>query len=107
MTEFYRKIGESVEDFCENDLRVYAERSFAESEDPKKRFHFPAFFYRLEATVEEGETEWMVKMETVLGRKGRRGEPLYRTEEIHRWTLCESGLLPPPRVRKKRKKEIG
>ncbi len=102
MSEFYREIGARVLAFCEERLRPWAEREFERCEDPKKRFHFPSFFYRLETrTCEEGGV-LSVSMRATLGRRGIQ-EPLRQWERVLTWSAQEDCLLPPC----KRKKEKG
>ena len=49
----YQEIGTKTERFCEDRLRCFAEEEFERCADPKKRFYFPAFQYRLETSMGE------------------------------------------------------
>ena len=99
MEEFYREIGERVVFFCENSLRERAEEDFEKSEDPKKRFHFPTFLYRLHTESGEEGDVLTVRLCATLARRGER-EPRYRREWVHLWSVSEDCLLPPKREKK-------
>ncbi len=100
MNDFYKKIEDRLVVFCEKKLCPWAEKEFERCEDPKKRFHFPAFFYRLETTVVEQEGNNAVFMRASLGKKGTT-ELLYQWEQELVWSVEEDCMLPP----KKQKKE--
>lgn len=93
----YGGIAERAIAFCETQLRERAEGEFEASEDPQKRFRFPAYRYRLEGrvTYEDGARE--IASVCLTAELKRRGETacLERNVEVHTWKLSEALLLPP------------
>ena len=99
MDQWYREIQRRVVRFCEGDLRLLAEKDFEESEDPKKRFHFSPFVYRLDSELLEKDGQLRVKMVVTLERK--RGEwSAVRRELVHIWSQTEDCLIPPPKKKR-------
>ena len=100
MSGLYHRMGESLAAFCEGELRERAESDYVRCDDPRKRFRFPAFFYRLESeTLEEGDLV-TVRLRLRFGRRGGREAP-YLWESTQRWSLSEDCLIPPRPTKKK------
>ncbi|MBQ9086012.1 MAG: hypothetical protein IJY47_02365 [Clostridia bacterium] len=97
MEEFYRELGDDViTRFCEGVLGERARREYAESGDPLKRFHFPAFRYTLEGKIcYETASLISIRLDAALRRKGEHA-PRSVGVEAHTWEV-ESGMLLPPK----------
>jgi hypothetical protein len=98
ISAFYDRIAEQAQAFCETDLRARAEEEYFRSDDPRKRFSYPALRYRLESEIgraEEGRLT--VRLVASLARGGER---LARSEWTHTWSLSEEWLLPVKKSKK-------
>ena len=116
ISEFYAQVEARTLSFCETALRRMAERCFDASEDPKKRFHFPAFRYGLEGRVTWEDTDTDLVSVCLTAELKQKGDCLESCLQAHTWSLSEEVLLPPEQIaerlalqgrfsRKMRKKE--
>lgn len=96
MVSFYEELAEGVErDFCQGAFKERAEREYAESSDPLKRFHFGTLRYVLEGRIcFDSPTLCSVRLDATLSRKGNR-ELRFTGMDAHTWDLREGILLPP------------
>jgi len=97
ISAFYGEAGARALAFCEDQLRAEAELAFSQSEDPQKRFRFPALRYHLEGRVTLEDPRRDLVSVLLLAELGRRGEtaPVCRRLRAHTWRLSDGSLLPP------------
>ncbi len=97
VSALYQEIGESAVAFCETALRERAEQEFQASEDPQRKFHFPALRYRLEGRVTYEDLQLGVASVCLTAELKRLGcsARLQRHVEAHTWELKTGALLPP------------
>lgn len=95
MGALYRGVEERAIAFCRGVLKEETERLFEVSEDPKKRFRFAAFVYRLEGRIVWCEGEYLsVGLRADLTRRGE-GSMLWHAEDGHLWNVREGFMIPP------------
>ncbi len=98
ISAFYEEIGRRAVGYCEGALTELATREFESSDDPNKRFSFPALIYRLEGRVTyEDECFLSICLAAELRRRGERS-PLSRFEDGQVWEKWEGKLLPPEEI---------
>ena len=98
INDFYRALGERVEQFCKETLFPFAEDAYRNDPDPKKRFRFHALCYTLTSEVLRDDGVYFcvrLCVEYVSPARERT-----RLLEEQRWET-ESGYLLRPQKPKK------
>lgn len=100
VSSVYGEIADRSLSFCETTLRQMAEAEFEASEDPRKKFRFPAFRYRLEGRVTYEDAQMGIASVFLIAemKRGDRADYVERHAEAHTWNLSEGLLLPPEQV---------
>lgn len=93
MNEFYEKIAENCKKYAETQLLEKIRAEYENSTDPRKRFNFKKYVYKIEyAVTEQNDSTLCVCIDVSLFRAGRR-ENYKRSSQV--WKISSGGLCPP------------
>ena len=95
ISQFYRSVADTVGEFCESELREYAEREYATVTEAESRLRYRPLRYLLDGSVtcDDGETVFVRLAASLV-----RGDVISQCYDAHAWSREGQRMIPPIRV---------